>query len=282
VATGLVTDELGKYVILTDIEGLEDNYGDMDFKVAGTSEGITAIQMDTKLKGLTMEIVRNTIMKARESRLFILNIMNQTMSSNRPEMSPYAPRMYKITIPTDKIGAVIGPGGKTIRAIIEQTKATIDIEDDGTVVIGSQDEAAARKAISIIEDLTRDVEVGSVYTGKVTRILPFGALVEILPGKEGMVHISELSDHRVATVEDEVKLGDEITVKVLRTEDGKIALSRRALLNPGSAEASRPATGERGPRTGERPSRPFQRDRGGRPPQDRPRFQRDSDRPPQP
>jgi polyribonucleotide nucleotidyltransferase len=262
IATGLVTDDQGNYVILTDIEGLEDNYGDMDFKVAGTSEGITGIQMDTKLKGLTMEIVKNTILRARESRLFILNVMSQTISRSRAEMSPYAPRMYKISIPVDKIGTVIGPGGKTIRSIIEQTKTSIDIKDDGSVVVGSPDEAAARKAIGIIEDLTKDVEVGAVYTGKVTRILPFGALVEILPGKEGMIHISELADYRVNTVEDAVHLGDEVTVKVLRTEDGKIALSRKAILAPDSDSSAPPASG------GQRPFRPRHNDRpqGDRPP----------------
>lgn len=262
IATGLVTDDQGNYVILTDIEGLEDNYGDMDFKVAGTSEGITGIQMDTKLKGLTMEIVKNTILRARESRLFILKVMSQTISQSRAEMSPYAPRMYKISIPVDKIGAVIGPGGKTIRSIIEQTKTSIDINDDGSVVVGSPDEAAARKAIGIIEDLTKDVEVGAVYTGKVTRILPFGALVEILPGKEGMIHISELADYRVNTVEDAVHLGDEVTVKVLRTEDGKIALSRKAILAPDSSSPAPPSSG------GQRPFRPRHNDRpqGDRPP----------------
>jgi polyribonucleotide nucleotidyltransferase len=268
IATGLITDDKGNFLILTDIEGLEDNYGDMDFKVAGTAAGITGIQMDTKLKGLTMQIVDETIKRAKESRLFILDIMNKTINTARAEMSPYAPRMYKISIPTEKIGAVIGPGGKVIRSIIEQTKATIDISDDGTVVIGSSDEAAARKAIGIIEDLTREVEVGSVYTGKVTRILPFGALVEILPGKEGMVHISELADYRVGQVEDVVKLGDEVTVKVLRTEDGKIALSRRAVLAPASEQG-----GSDSGESGRRDSRPpFRGPRpGGRPPfRDRP------------
>ncbi len=268
IATGLVTDDQGNYVILTDIEGLEDAYGDMDFKVAGTTEGITGIQMDTKLKGLTMEIVKNTILRARESRLFILDVMKQTISQSRSEMSPYAPRMYKISIPTDKIGTVIGPGGKTIRSIIEQTKTTIDIQDDGSVVVGSPDEAAARKAIGIIEDLTKDVEVGAVYTGKVTRILPFGALVEILPGKEGMVHISELADYRVNTVEDAVHVGDEVTVKVLRTEDGKIALSRKAILAPDSTSSNPPASGSR-------PFRPRFNDRNARPQGDRrPHFDR--------
>jgi polyribonucleotide nucleotidyltransferase len=260
VATGLVTDDQGNYVILTDIEGLEDNYGDMDFKVAGTSQGITGMQMDTKLKGLTMEIVQKTIQQARESRLFILGIMNKTISASRPEMSPYAPRMYKINIPTDKIGAVIGPGGKTIRAIIEQTKTTIDIKDDGSVVVGSPDESAARKAIAMIEGLTRDVEVGAVYTGKVTRILPFGALVEIMPGKEGMVHISELAHYRVANVEDEVRLGDEVTVKVLRSEDGKIGLSRKAVLERTSDQGS-PEPGGSAP--GNREQRPFRPSRPG-------------------
>ncbi len=269
VATGLVTDDQGKYVILTDIEGLEDAYGDMDFKIAGTSEGITGIQMDTKLKGLTMEIVRNTVLQAKGSRNYILGVMNQTISQSRAEMSPYAPRMYKITIPTEKIGAVIGPGGKTIRSIIEQTKTTIDINDDGSVVVGSPDEAAARKAIGIIEDLTREVEVGTIYTGKVTRILSFGALVEILPGKEGMVHISELADYRVATVEDEVHVGDEITVKVLRTEDGKIALSRKAVLSPQASSGSPPAN-----QSGQRPFRPRRNDRQGQNSNDRPRFNR--------
>jgi polyribonucleotide nucleotidyltransferase len=268
IATGLVTDDQGNFVILTDIEGLEDNYGDMDFKIAGTAQGITGIQMDTKLKGLTMQIVEETIKRGKESRMFILDVMNKTINTARAEMSPYAPRMYKISIPTEKIGAVIGPGGKTIRSIIEQTKATIDISDDGTVVIGSSDEAAARKAIGIIEDLTREVEVGAIYTGKVTRILPFGALVEIMPGKEGMVHISELADYRVGQVEDIVKLGDEVTVKVLRTEDGKIALSRRAVLAPASDQPES-AAGD----SGRRESRPpFRGPRpGGRPPfRDRP------------
>jgi polyribonucleotide nucleotidyltransferase len=281
IATGLVTDDKGNYVILTDIEGLEDNYGDMDFKVAGTSEGITGVQMDTKLKGLSMEIVQKTIRLARESRLFILGIMNQTINTARPEMSPYAPRMYKINIPTEKIGAVIGPGGKTIRAIIEQTKTTIDIKDDGTVVVGSPDEAAARKAIGIIEGLTREVEVGAVYTGKVTRILPFGAVVEIMPGKDGMVHISELADYRVANVEDIVKVGDEVTVKVLRSEDGKIALSRRAVLekSTGPAPQGSPTEFQPRPPRESRPFRPSGPPGGGRPPFDRPPRPRDPGRP---
>jgi len=229
VAMGLVTDEKGNNVILTDIEGIEDNHGDMDFKVAGTTEGITALQMDTKLKGVSLEIVEKALNQAREARLFILNTMNQTISSSRAEVSRHAPRMYKITIDPDKIGSVIGTGGKTIRSIVDETKATIDIDNEGTVLIGSPDEEAARKAIKIIEELTKDVEVGGIYTGKVMRLMSFGAFVEILPGKEGLVHISELADYRVDKVEDIVKVGDEITVQVIEIDNmGRVNLSRRA------------------------------------------------------
>ncbi|MBI2329708.1 MAG: polyribonucleotide nucleotidyltransferase [Chloroflexi bacterium] len=231
IAMGLVTGDEGNYAILTDIEGIEDNYGDMDFKVAGTTEGITGVQMDTKLKGISLEVVAKTLNQAREARLFILDTMNRTIASSRPEVSRYAPRMYKLTISTDKIGTVIGPGGKTIRAIVEETKTTVDINNDGTVLIGSPDEAAARRAIEIIEGLTREVEIGGIYPGKVTRLMNFGAFVEILPGKEGLVHISELADFRVASVEDVVKVGDEITVKVIEIDNmGRINLSRRAVL----------------------------------------------------
>lgn len=231
VAMGLVTGEDDKYAVLTDIEGSEDAHGDMDFKIAGTSNGITAIQMDTKLQGISLEVVEKTLTQGREARLFILGKMNETISTSRPEVSRYAPRMHKIKIDQSKIGAVIGTGGKTIRSIIEETKTTIDISDDGTIVIGSPDMEASRRAIEIIERLTKDVEVGSVYTGKVTRILDFGAMVEVLPGKEGLVHISELADYRVGKVEDVVKVGDEIMVKVIGIDNlGRINLSRRAVL----------------------------------------------------
>ena len=229
IAMGLVTGEKGNYTILTDIEGIEDAYGDMDFKVAGTTEGITALQLDIKLKGVSFEILEKALHQAREARLFVLDVMQKTIDSSRPEVSRYAPRIYKIMVNPDKIGTVIGPGGKTIRAITEETKATIDIDNDGAVLIGSSDEASARRAIEIIETLTREVEVGAIYTGKVMRIMNFGAFVEILPGKEGLVHISELADYRVASVEDEVKVGDEITVKVIDIDHlGRINLSRRA------------------------------------------------------
>ena len=240
IAMGLVTGADNKYVVLTDIEGLEDNYGDMDFKVAGTTEGITGVQMDTKLKGLTMEIVEQTIHQARDARLSILEIMNKTISSSRSELSRYAPRVYRISVPVEKIGAVIGPGGKTIRSITEETKATIDISDDGTVLIGSADEAGARKAIQTIENMTKEVVRGDVYTGKVTRVLNFGAMVEILPGKEGLIHISELADYRVGSVEEVVKVGDEVKVKVIEIDNmGRTNLSRRAVLErPTSIAAS--------------------------------------------
>jgi len=268
ISIGLMTGDDGRFVTLTDIEGIEDNYGDMDFKVAGTRTGITAIQLDIKLKGISFDVVREALERAKTARFRILDVMDATISTPRTEISRYAPRMYKLKIDPDKIGAVIGSGGKTIRSITEQTKTTIDIEQDGTVIIGATDEAQAHQAIEIIEGLTKDIEVGTDYTGKVTRVLAFGAIVEFLPGKDGMVHISELATHRVANVEDEVKVGDEVTVKVIRVEDGKIALSRKALFEPTPAPGAAPPV-----RTGER--RPLPSHRGGPP---RPH----GDRPPRP
>ena len=271
IAMGLVTDTEGRFTVLTDLEGMEDFYGDMDFKVAGTTEGITAVQMDTKLKGLTMEIVKATLHQALEARMSILDVMDRTISTSRSEVSKYAPRMYRMTINTEKIGAIIGPGGKTIRSIQEQTKTTIDVDNEGTVLIGSTDESNAQQAITMIEGLTREIEVGSIYTGKVTRLLSFGAFVEILPGKEGMVHISELANYRVPTIEDEVNVGDEITVKVIRNEDGKIALSRKAVFEKDAPDQA----GDRRPPPGNYPTR---RPNDSRPPQ-RPRFPQDRRRP---
>ncbi len=284
VAMGLITGSNNRFAILTDIEGVEDFNGDMDFKVAGTRDGITAIQMDTKLKGISLEVVEQTLNKAKDARMFILDKMAQAISASRPDVSRFAPRMTKIKIDPSKIGAVIGTGGKTIRAIIEQTKATVDVSDDGTVVIGSNDMESTQKAIAMIEGLTRDAQIGEVFTGKVSRIFEFGAMVEILPGKEGMVHISELADFRVGKVEDVVKIGDEVKVKVINVDEkGRINLSRRALFEkdaPGSEAAGEGAPsadypfrksgsgggdrprfsgGDRGPRQGgSRP--PFKRD----------------------
>jgi polyribonucleotide nucleotidyltransferase len=231
IAMGLITGDNGDYVILTDIEGMEDAYGDMDFKIAGTANGITAIQLDIKITGLIFAVIAEVMEKAKNARLQILENMRQAIATSRTELSPYAPRQYKLKIATDKIGALIGPGGKTIRSIIEETKVTIDVENDGTVIIGSPNEESAKKAIGIVDSLTKDVEVGTIYTGKVARITNFGAFVEILPGKEGLVHISELADYRVNRVEDIVKIGDEIMVKVTEIDNlGRINLSRRAVL----------------------------------------------------
>jgi polyribonucleotide nucleotidyltransferase len=231
IAMGVITEENGGYVILTDIVGMEDAYGDMDFKVAGTSRGITALQLDIKVKGISSELLGLSLSQARQARLEILDKMAETIVTSRPELSPYAPRMHEMTIDTSKIGIVIGPGGKTIRSIIDETKTTVDIKDDGTVIIGSPSEEATQKAIKMIENLTRDVELQGIYTGKVTRLLNFGAMVEILPGKEGLVHISELADYHVSKVEDVVRVGDEIMVKVIEIDNlGRINLSRKAIL----------------------------------------------------
>ncbi|HHW11739.1 MAG TPA: polyribonucleotide nucleotidyltransferase [Firmicutes bacterium] len=230
VAMGLVKYQ-DQIRILTDIQGLEDHLGDMDFKVAGTKDGVTAIQMDIKIAGITREILQQALEQARKGRLFILDKMLAVIEKPRPDLSPYAPRMITFEIDPDKIRDVIGPGGKTIRKIIEETGVDIDIEDDGRVFITSVDSAAGEKAKAIIDRLTSDVEVGKTYLGKVVRLMNFGAFVEILPGKEGLVHISQLAKERVAKVEDVVQVGDEILVKVTEIDKlGRINLSRKALL----------------------------------------------------
>ncbi len=262
ISVGLVTGEDGEFAVLTDIEGMEDNYGDMDYKIAGTAEGITAIQLDMKLKGISVEMLESAMDQSKEARLFILGEMNKAISASRSELSEYAPRMYKIQLPADKIGTVIGPGGKMIRSIIEETGTTVDIDNEGVAVIGSNDAESAQKAIKIIEGLIKEAEVGQIYTGKVTRLMTFGAFVEILPGKEGLVHISELADYRVDKVEDEVKTGDEVTVKVTEIDSqGRINLSRRAVFSDGSG-----SDGE-GNRQAAPPRRSFNRQRDSRPPQ---------------
>jgi polyribonucleotide nucleotidyltransferase len=230
IAMGLVTGKDEGYVVLTDIVGMEDAYGDMDFKVAGTARGLTALQLDIKLQGIDYGILAEALSQAREARLEILGKMSLAISASRSELSPYAPRMYEMTIDSSKIGSVIGPGGRVIRSIIDETKTTIEIKNDGTVIVGSPNEEAAQKAIKIIQDLTREVEQGEIYTGKVTRLFNFGAMVEILPGKEGLVHISELANYHVPQVEDVVKVGDEVMVKVIGIDNsGRINLSRKAI-----------------------------------------------------
>ena len=231
VAMGLVTGEDGSYKILTDIAGLEDALGDMDFKVAGTRDGITAVQADFKVHGIPVAMVDEIVERARTARLYILDQITETIEAPRNELSRYAPRMYRIQIPREKIGTVIGPGGKMVRSIIEETKCTVDVQDDGSIFVGSADEDSAQRAISIIEGLTKEAEVGQTYSGRVTRTVDFGAFVEIMPGKEGLIRIGELADHHVPSVEDVVKVGDEVMVMVLEIDNlGRINLSRRAVL----------------------------------------------------
>lgn len=230
VAMGLIK-EGDHYTILTDIQGMEDALGDMDFKVAGTEKGVTAIQMDIKIAGIDRNILKDALEQARKGRLFILEKMLAAIKEPRPDLSPYAPRILTTVIDPDKIRDVIGPGGKTIKKIIEDTGVKIDIEDDGRVFIAAVDMEAGKKALRIIEDLTRDVEVGKIYIGKVTRITNFGAFVEIMPGKEGLVHISHLAEERVGKVEDVVSIGDEILVRVTEIDrQGRINLSRKEAL----------------------------------------------------
>jgi polyribonucleotide nucleotidyltransferase len=237
VAMGLVSDG-ERFAILTDIAGQEDHYGDMDFKVAGTREGITALQMDIKIKGLRREIVEQALEQARAGRLHILGRMAAALEKPRANISPYAPRIFTMQIPRDRIRDVIGSGGKTIRAIIEETGCKIDVEDSGKVSIASSDEAAALKAIEIIESLTQEPEIGKVYKGKVRRVESYGAFVEILPGQDGLVHISELAPYRVRQTSDVVKEGDEVTVKIIAVDPmGKIKLSRKQALSKEELEA---------------------------------------------
>jgi polyribonucleotide nucleotidyltransferase len=230
IAMGLISDG-ERAAILTDIQGMEDHLGDMDFKVAGTVEGITALQMDIKIKGISYELLEQALEQAREARLKIIDAILAVMPEPRPELSPYAPRMTIVQIDPEKIGAIIGPGGKTIRAIQDECNVKIDIEDDGTVYVAAVEGPAADKALERIEALTKEAEVGEIYTGKVVRTANFGAFVEILPGIDGMVHISQLADFKVPSVEDVVQVGDEIMVMVTNVgPEGKIRLSRQAVL----------------------------------------------------
>jgi polyribonucleotide nucleotidyltransferase len=228
-AMGLVKSG-DRYVILTDIAGVEDHYGDMDFKVAGTRDGITALQMDIKIQGISKAIMDQALRQARESRLQILDVMDRTLARPRPNISSFAPRIFTIRINKDKIREVIGPGGKMIRSIVERTGCKIDVEDDGRIHIASVDEDSAQKAIEIIKEITAEAEIGKTYLGKVTRIVNFGAFVEILPGLEGLLHISELAEHRVKNVTDEIQEGQEILVKAIEVDGDRIRLSRKALL----------------------------------------------------
>jgi polyribonucleotide nucleotidyltransferase len=239
IAMGLIK-EGDNVAVLTDIQGMEDHLGDMDFKVAGTTNGITALQMDIKIKGVSDEIMAKALEQARVARLQILDLILSVIPQPRTELSPYAPRMTVIKIDPEKIGAVIGPGGKVIRSIQDRLGVKIDIEDDGTVFIAAVDGPSAAKALEEVRGLTEDAEIGRVYTGKVTRLESYGVFVEFLPGKEGMVHISQLADYRVNSVHDEVSMGDEIMVMVTDVDhDGKVRLSRQAVLEGWTPEEAR-------------------------------------------
>ena len=229
IAMGLVIDG-DDFAVLTDIAGAEDHYGDMDFKVAGTTDGITALQMDIKQPNVSLEVLEKALAQAKVARLSILESMTQAIDQPRTDISSFAPRIHTLKIPIQKIRDVIGPGGKVIKGIVAETGAKVDVSDDGTVQIASSDEAAAKKAIQMITDLTASPEVGKTYLGKVTRTVDFGAFVEIFPGTEGLLHISEIAENRIRQVRDELKLGDQILVKCLAVEGNKIRLSRRAVL----------------------------------------------------
>jgi len=239
VAMGLVKGD-DRFAILTDIQGLEDHLGDMDFKVAGTREGVTALQMDIKVGGVTQEILQRALQQAKEARLFVLDEMNRVIPEARESLSPYAPRIITIQVPVDKIREVIGPGGKVIRGIIDETGVKMDVSDDGMVTIASVDEAAAQKALSLVSKIVEVPQVGKVYLGKVKKIMEFGAFVEILPNTDGLLHISQIAEHRVRKVEDELSVGEELMVKVVDIDRmGKIRLSRKELLQGPSSSPVR-------------------------------------------
>ena len=230
------------YAILTDIAGAEDHYGDMDFKVAGTRKGITALQMDIKIGGLTREILQQAMEQARRGRLFLLDKMDAVLDGPRIERSKYAPRIETVQIPTDKIRDLIGKGGATIRGIVEQTGAKIDVDDTGRVSVASSDADGLKKALAMINDITAVPEIGKIYLGKVVRLAEFGAFVELFPGTDGLLHISEIAEHRVKEVKDELREGDQVMVKVLAIEGNRIKLSRKALIKEQKAKLAQ-ATG---------------------------------------
>jgi polyribonucleotide nucleotidyltransferase len=249
---GLVSGDNGKFAVLSDIAGIEDHEGDMDFKVAGTRKGITALQMDIKVTGLSRDVMAQALAQARDGRFHILEKMETAIATPNTELSEFAPRLYTIHIPKDRIRDVIGSGGKTIRWIVEETGTKVDVEDDGKVTIASTDAASAQRAIEIIKGLTASPEINSNYKGTVKRIEPYGAFVEILPGQDGLLHISEMAHTRVGQVTDIMQIGDEIEVQVVGIEPdtGKIRLSRKPLLPPPTEEelaAARERGGSRGP-----------------------------------
>src|SRR6195256_5692392 len=243
IAMGLVVGDDKKYSILTDIAGAEDHYGDMDFKVAGTRAGITALQMDIKVLGISIGMMREALAQAKKARLQILDTMEKTLSEARTSISAYAPRLFKLKIPQDKIRDLIGPGGKKIRSIIEATGVKIDVLEDGTVHIFSTSGAGGDAALAMVRDVTASAEIGKTYLGKVVRLAEFGAFVELFPGTDGLLHISEISEHRIRDVRDELKLGDQVLVKVLSIEGNKVRLSRKALIREAREKQQKAAAG---------------------------------------
>jgi polyribonucleotide nucleotidyltransferase len=239
IAMGLVVGENGKFAVMTDIAGAEDHYGDMDFKVAGTRAGITALQMDIKVGGISIAMMREALGQAKKARLEILDIMDATLSEARTAISAYAPRLFKLSIPTDKIRDLIGPGGKKIKSIIEATGVKIDVHEDGTVHIFATSGSGGDAALQMVRDVTASAEIGKTYLGKVVRLAEFGAFVELFPGTDGLLHISEISEHRIRDVRDELKLGDQVLVKVLSIEGNKVRLSRKALIKEAREKAQK-------------------------------------------
>jgi polyribonucleotide nucleotidyltransferase len=260
---GLVK-EGDNYAILTDIAGAEDHYGDMDFKVAGTRNGITALQMDIKIMGITPQIMREALAQAQRGRLFLLDTMDAVIAAPSQEKSKYAPRIHTIQIPTDKIRDLIGPGGKVIRGIIDATGVKIDVDDTGRVNVASSDAEGLAKAIQMISDLTAVPEVGKTYLGKVVRLAEFGAFVEIFPGTDGLLHVSEIAEHRVKEVKDELREGDQVLVKVLAIEGNRIKLSRKAVLREQRAKLGLPEVPEAAGNEGGRSDRGDRHERGER------------------
>ncbi|HMH80310.1 MAG TPA: polyribonucleotide nucleotidyltransferase, partial [Candidatus Acidoferrum sp.] len=242
IAMGLVVGDNGKYAVMTDIAGAEDHYGDMDFKVAGTRTGITALQMDIKVGGISIPMMREALAQAKKARLEILDIMDATLSEARTVISAYAPRLFKLSIPTDKIRDLIGPGGKKIKSIIEATGVKIDVHEDGTVHIFATSGSGGDAALQMVRDVTASAEIGKTYLGKVVRLAEFGAFVELFPGTDGLLHISEISEQRIRDVRDELKLGDQVLVKVLSIEGNKVRLSRKALIKEAREKAQKKET----------------------------------------
>jgi polyribonucleotide nucleotidyltransferase len=240
--------------LLTDIQGIEDFGGEMDFKVAGTRQGITAMQMDVKGGGLTADTLAEAFAQSRQARLHILDTMDQTISAPRPELAPHAPRVYQIEISPDKIGDVIGPGGKMIKKLEADYSVKIDIEQDGRIFVAATDQISGQKAVQIIRDITRELQIGEVYMGRVVRIVPFGAFIELMPGRDGLLHISQVSKERIERVEDALNIGDEIEVRVIEIDpQGKVRLSRKEAVRPIEAappRGDRDGGGGRGRRGG--------------------------------